>query len=171
MKRFLLSLVLLVCIATVAKADIYTDIYNPADTLVTTSSGTWINHIMDITDNGFPHPLEYVTSATLTVWLYDDYYDPSYPTSALYEYATVIYDGTEWNLGEVGNDDYGHSITASLLSDGLLNITVKSTGGDFYFDQSKLCVNTCYSAVPVPGAFLLGMLGLGAAGIKLRKYA
>lgn len=26
-------------------------------------------------------------------------------------------------------------------------------------------------AVPVPGAMLLGFLGLGAAGLKLRKYA
>ena len=25
--------------------------------------------------------------------------------------------------------------------------------------------------VPVPGAVLLGMIGLGAAGIKLRKFA
>ena len=27
------------------------------------------------------------------------------------------------------------------------------------------------SVVPVPGAILLGLLGLGAAGIKLRKFA
>lgn len=35
--------------------------------------------------------------------------------------------------------------------------------GDAYFDDVRL--------VPVPAAVLLGMLGLGAAGLKLRKFA
>jgi hypothetical protein len=34
---------------------------------------------------------------------------------------------------------------------------------DVYFDN--------ISFVPVPGAVLLGMLGLGVAGVKLRKFA
>ena len=31
--------------------------------------------------------------------------------------------------------------------------------------------NLEYTVVPVPGAFLLGIFGLGAAGVKLRKFA
>jgi len=37
--------------------------------------------------------------------------------------------------------------------------------GDAYFDNIRL------SVVPVPGAVLLGVLGLGAVGLRLRKYA
>ena len=36
-----------------------------------------------------------------------------------------------------------------------------------YFEMDHLQ----YSPVPVPGAILLGILGLGAAGVKLRKFA
>lgn len=45
---------------------------------------------------------------------------------------------------------------------------VLSTGGtyDWIFVD-----NFTYNVVPVPGAFLLGMLGLSVAGIKLRKHA
>jgi hypothetical protein len=37
--------------------------------------------------------------------------------------------------------------------------------GDVYFDDITLV------AVPVPGAVLLGVLGLGITGIRLRKHA
>jgi hypothetical protein len=62
------------------------------------------------------------------------------------------------------------------------------SGGSYVYLYSKFGVNFANTAgyeewavreatnppppvVPVPGAMLLGMLGLGAAGIKLRKYA
>ena len=43
-------------------------------------------------------------------------------------------------------------------------------------DFGNVCTNSEYSVagveiVPVPGAVLLGMLGLSVAGLKLRKYA
>jgi hypothetical protein len=40
-------------------------------------------------------------------------------------------------------------------------------GGDYPSDPDAYHI----SVVPVPGAVLLGILGLGVAGIKLRKYA
>jgi len=38
-------------------------------------------------------------------------------------------------------------------------------------NNSPYWIPTRAEVVPVPGAVLLGMLGLGAAGLKLRKYA
>jgi hypothetical protein len=52
-----------------------------------------------------------------------------------------------------------------------LDITVKATSGDFYFQKSKFTVESDYNPVPVPGAVLLGMLGLSVVGVKLRKRA
>jgi hypothetical protein len=40
---------------------------------------------------------------------------------------------------------------------------LNNVAGDVYFDDIAL--------VPVPGAVLLGILGLGAVGVKLRKFA
>ena len=45
-----------------------------------------------------------------------------------------------------------------------------------YLDFSTVCSNSDYSVmgvevVPVPGAVILGMIGLSAAGVKLRKHA
>jgi hypothetical protein len=51
-------------------------------------------------------------------------------------------------------------------------VQLTSTGGWFdqnYADKRGGCINA--AVVPAPAAVLLGMLGLGVAGIKLRKYA
>lgn len=52
----------------------------------------------------------------------------------------------------------------------IMEISTTST----WFDEGAYDTNqgnVIASVVPVPGAVLLGMLGLGAVGIKLRKYA
>ena len=46
----------------------------------------------------------------------------------------------------------------------------QSPYGDKDYDDFLVMVNSV-NPIPVPGAVLLGILGLGAAGIKLRKYA
>ena len=167
MKKVILIAIMTICMTTAARADLYTDWYDPSDTKVTTSSSTWINHTHDITDDGFPHPLEYATSAELKMWLKDD-------NDLSSEYTVAIYDGVNWNIGDWfgwSTEVFDVSVNPSLVADGKLDITVKATKGDFYFNKSLLSVESDYVPIPVPGALLLGMLGLSAAGIKLRKHA
>ena len=45
--------------------------------------------------------------------------------------------------------------------------TVEFTG----YEGGYLADSTQFTVVPVPGAVLLGILGLSVAGIKLRKHA
>lgn len=77
---------------------------------------------------------------------------------------------------EVGQDSW-HSLYISLAAFGdpaevtTLALGIDGTGatGTLYFDNIKVIGDA--SVVPVPGAVLLGILGLGAVGIKLRKFA
>ena len=56
--------------------------------------------------------------------------------------------------------DFGGDVDFADLQD--IGFTIRATTSDDSYHTS---------VVPVPGAVLLGILGLGAAGIKLRKYA
>ena len=79
---------------------------------------------------------------------------------------------TSWDIGDrvatthyvFGNPDGASAFRTSVLDPDNFgwysNEDVIAEGDDIYA-----------TITPVPGAFLLGVLGLGAAGIKLRKYA
>jgi len=54
-----------------------------------------------------------------------------------------------------------------FLADGYMFDTAVFQSNQYAFEFDNLAVGT----VPVPGAVLLGLLGLSAAGIKLRKFA
>ena len=178
MKKYSIAILVAALIALTASSAVaatYTDPYNPSDVYLSSSSGQLhsVTFEHNILDDGFPHPLEYVTSATLAITLYDDgYFGPDYSN----EYVAVITvdNNATWGTWEVGGWVWGYEtttgeVTASLLADGKLGVTITATSGDFYFDKSVLCVNTAYGQVPVPGAVLLGMLGLSVAGARLRK--
>ncbi len=61
----------------------------------------------------------------------------------------------------------GANALDSLSQDGIVNFTLTPLQGDIYYTSGTMTAEI----VPVPGAVLLGMLGLGVAGIKLRKHA
>jgi hypothetical protein len=54
-----------------------------------------------------------------------------------------------------------------ILTGGKVFDTAVFQSNEYAFEFDNLAVGT----VPVPGAVLLGLLGLSAAGIKLRKFA
>jgi len=60
-------------------------------------------------------------------------------------------------------DYYNMAVTAAPNGIGNVRVLQAYVGDDYKQDQLYY--------VPVPGAILLGMLGLGAAGLKLRKFA
>ncbi len=76
----------------------------------------------------------------------------------------------------IGVSNYGQGQGMDLLrvdwnsSDYIAYITVHDTG-DFWLIDNLTTDATDIVITPVPGAVLLGFLGLSAAGIKLRKHA
>jgi hypothetical protein len=161
-------------LAGVAQADMYTETHDPADIFLAASGPGHVastSHTFDITLQGFPHGIETVISANLSVWVYDD--GDNWGTNNR-ESFDVTYDGTVWTaLNNVELADtlsaFSTSVDTSMLqSDGKLLVTITATKGDFYYDKSTLTVVT--ERVPLPGAVLLGFLGLSAAGRKLRRF-
>jgi hypothetical protein len=87
------------------------------------------------------------------------------------EEVRVAFDGQSWIvLGDVDTGTYDLVVDLALLNDnGKLDVTVDvyNRKGDVYLTSSVLTGTA--QVVPVPGAVLLGVLGLGAAGMKLRR--
>jgi hypothetical protein len=62
----------------------------------------------------------------------------------------------------------GHTYTLDFLG---LGNAVTFQINDFYASNDSGNLNVkIYALVPVPGAVLIGMLGLGVAGLKLRRF-
>ncbi len=80
---------------------------------------------------------------------YGDRYDPS---------AAALVSEQSWDSG-IGSDSF------SLAFSSPVSLLVFSDGG--YYDVAV--DNLEVTPVPVPGAMLLGLLGLSAAGVKLRR--
>jgi len=90
--------------------------------------------------------------------------------------VAFLEDGTVADLGEIDEDSDVHSIAvldvSAINDDGLFGVEISVSNhacglGFVSLDHSILSGTACQ--VPVPGAALLGLLGLSAAGIKLRK--
>jgi hypothetical protein len=97
------------------------------------------------------------------------------------EEVKLRFDNGSWkSLSEVDTETKGSYDVLANLADGILNIRVELCGSsnkeDIFLKMSTLCLDyTPYvppvTPTPVPAAFLLGALGLGTAGIKLRRFA
>jgi hypothetical protein len=82
----------------------------------------------------------------------------SWTTSSVGSISTYTIEFDSWRVPMKG------SFFAKGGKDGFAYNTYLSGGNDYIVVPDS-------SYVPVPGAFLLGILGLGAAGMKLRKFA
>jgi hypothetical protein len=97
------------------------------------------------------------------IYAYDSTYNTGSYTAENPNPSALVYTHT-WDASSgttIDIPDITFSRNVSLLvfsNDGLHDVAI---------DNLKVYS----SVVPVPGAFLLGLLGLGAAGMKLRKYA
>lgn len=141
------------------------------------SAGSTYQYTHNITDgaSGYQAGIDSITSAALSIWLYDDNFFGDIPLlgdgsetvgfrldNGVWT-ATRAVDSTFWSL-----DQFDFAVS-SLLSDGLLNVVIRANSGDFRFGGSLLTVNGDRTSVPEPGT--LGLLGLGllAAGFAKRR--
>ena len=120
-----------------------------------------------------------LNGATVSLYFIDDEGDSG--NSNKKEEVRLRFDNGSWvNLDEVDSGSEGPYNVLTSLADGILNVRVDLCGSgdkeDIFLKMSTLCLDyTPYvppvTPTPVPAAFLLVALGLGTAGIKLRRFA
>lgn len=132
----------------------------PEDYLVT---GAWLN--LDFTNPDGLLGLEGDDYDLDGWWIFDPWDNR--------EFVRFAYNGSAWvELGEDDGNQYDLYLDLGLLNtDGSLTVTVgvwnELGTADVWLDHSIFYGTV--EAVPVPGAALLGVLGLSAAGMKLRR--
>jgi hypothetical protein len=194
MKRVLLSSVLTLLLAGAAMANPY------SQTIDFTSSNSTVNPYWSSsngdshtngkyieerngTDFSFTHDLtsligasDTITSANLALYFVDTENDSSVVWWKN-EDLNINFDNTSWqSLGEVDTGTKSFDVLARV-ADRVLSVALNFTSDyqDIYLKTSTLSgAYTPYQdppVTPVPAAFLIGVLGLGTAGLKLRRFA
>jgi hypothetical protein len=149
-------------------------------------SGVWYNLDNDPFD--YQHNIagvlgagDTLNGATVSLYFIDDETDSGNANSNSKETVRLTFEaGNVVSLGETDSGSQGPYNVLASLTDRILNVSVELVGGsdeeDIFLKMSTLCLDyTPYvppvTPTPVPAAFLLGALGLGTAGIKLRRFA
>ena len=183
MKKLLLISILTVAVTGTAQAELFTDVVT-VNQLVLTYYDIVKDEVFNVGaywEHNNPYPGDYnaallaglITDVTLTVNASD--IDPL--DDLVYVYFNDK--NSVWHeLGTIGDGDNPFPLNPTWLDDvavyGRLYLTVQNAPpwDDWWWDTAMINTSTLeVDVVPVPGAVLLGILGLSVAGVKLRKFA
>lgn len=150
----------------------WSDQFDPADVLVTSNYS--FSHDIRGGEMGFRPGLDTVTGAFLSIVLADDATFGDIPIFGDgQERVSFNFDGTGWtSSSNVGLLDIFDFRLDSLLTDGLLGVSLRATQGDFKFLLSDLVVTGDRSPVSEPisiALFGLGLFGLAVGRSRVGK--
>lgn len=133
------------------------------------------DHDLNEGANGLDIPASNLVTSASLVLTFDD--DDSHDRRYYQEYVSTRLENGSWSAWSPEIND-GDTVTPPVeidwLLDGILGVEVRVANGDSFAGDVHICSSVLSGtfepvAVPVPGAVLLGVLGLSAAGMRLRK--
>jgi len=154
---------------------VWTDEFDPAGVLLSSSAsnaaGRSLSFSLDLRQgaDGFRPGSDFIDSALLTIVLFDDFdFAP--------ERVGFNFDGGTWtsSAGVIGGGLFPDLFVFSpleFLGDGLLNVSVRATRGDFIFDSAFLAAFGERTPVPEPATIALFGVGLFGMGWTLRRQS
>jgi len=118
------------------------------------------------------------SAGSYNYWVTKDAYSwaPNDDTSwTTHQVALTLANFSEWPNQASHSMTFAQVVAAPgdiglVFADGIANFGSNAMLGFSSTDGATIHVDNFGTVVPVPAAILLGMLGLGAAGLKLRKY-
>ena len=172
MKKVMLVSILMGCLAGVAQAQVdlcvcYTDhVYVNQCLWVLDTSACWYH------DNPYPGDYEAALANDLICDVTLKVKTSDIGSGDVVKLKFWDAQGNSHELGFLGNGDNEFPLDPAWLDSVQVKATLCIDSWRDWCDTAKIvCSDLTVCAVPLPGAVLLGLLGLSAAGLKLRRRA